>query len=176
MRFSASAPLQGPRPHGAAVVVLAADALAAAEGAGAKMQHRLPAGDGRDRPAQAVPGAAVEEGRVLRPGGDGTAEGCGPRAAAGGGRGRQGPKAMSRHWSAPCTSRWRRTASCVGSCPRAPTWHCTRNRAPPTPNNRCSPALCDLPSRPIRPRRAALSSPSETAAPTRRPGSLARLR
>ncbi|MFF6815230.1 Tn3 family transposase [Streptomyces sp. NPDC012403] len=75
-------PLQGPGPHRAAVVVLgtlAADARATAEGAGAEVQqHLLPAGDGRDRPAQAVPGAAAEGGRLLRSGGDGALEGVVP--------------------------------------------------------------------------------------------------
>ncbi|MFI0828074.1 hypothetical protein ACH4Q7_26905 [Streptomyces roseolus] len=81
--------------HRAALLVLGAleaDAVAAAEGAGAEVQqHRLPAGDGRDRPAEAVSGAAVEGGRVLRCGGDGAAGRGGARAAAGGSGGRQGP-------------------------------------------------------------------------------------
>ncbi|MFJ9676413.1 hypothetical protein ACIRP5_37285 [Streptomyces sp. NPDC101221] len=85
-----------PGPYGAAVVVLgalAADACAAVEGAEAEVQqHRIPAGDARDRSAEAVPGAAAEGGRVLRPGGDGAAGGCGSRSVAGGGCGRQGPR------------------------------------------------------------------------------------
>ena len=89
-------PLQGPGAHGAALVVLgalAADALAAAERAGVEVQqHRLPAGDGRDRPAQAVSGAAHrKEGAFFDRGGDGSAGRGGARAVAGGGGGRQGP-------------------------------------------------------------------------------------
>ncbi|MFC9184501.1 DUF4158 domain-containing protein [Streptomyces globisporus] len=89
-------PLQDPRPHGAAVVVLGAlapDALAAAGRAGAEVQqHCLPAGDGRDRSAPALPGPAAEGARVLRSGGERAARGSGARALAGGGGGRQGPR------------------------------------------------------------------------------------
>ncbi|WP_443729312.1 DUF4158 domain-containing protein [Sphaerisporangium perillae] len=87
-------PLQGPRPYCAAVVVLGAlapDALAAAGRAGAEVQqHCLPAGDGRDRPAPALPGPAAEGGRVLRSGGERAACWGGARALVGGGGGRQG--------------------------------------------------------------------------------------
>ncbi|MFD8827280.1 DUF4158 domain-containing protein [Streptomyces sp. NPDC059605] len=77
-------PLPGPGADGAALVVfqpLAADALAAAERVGAEVQqHRPPAGDGRDRPAQAVPGPTHRQGgRVLRRGGEDPAGGGGAR-------------------------------------------------------------------------------------------------
>lgn len=89
-------PLPGPGAHGAAVVVLgalAADALPAAGGAGAEVQqHRLPAGDGRHRPAEAVPGPAHRQGgRVLRRGGENPAGRGGARGVAQGSGGRARP-------------------------------------------------------------------------------------
>ncbi|MEU7886756.1 DUF4158 domain-containing protein [Microbispora bryophytorum] len=64
-----------------------------AEGPGSEVQqHRLPAGDGRDRPAQAVPGSAHRQGgRFLRRGGEDSAGRGGARGVAQGGGGRARP-------------------------------------------------------------------------------------
>ncbi|MFB8395114.1 DUF4158 domain-containing protein [Streptomyces yangpuensis] len=86
---------RGPLPragaHGAAFVLLeslAADAQAVAEGAGAEgQQHCLPAGDGRDRPAQEVSGPADQGGGALRRGGE-DPSGAGGAGAVVQGRGR----------------------------------------------------------------------------------------